>query len=116
MGSEIIASRRAFIALAAGLAVGFARGAADAQDGTTPTATPAAGLAEMPTSGGRRGGPVVVGTGELLTARRTGVPPVSIQIEKAGVDAPVERVDIVDGVMQNPSGPWVVSWYEDLPA
>jgi sortase (surface protein transpeptidase) len=40
--------------------------------------------------------------------------PVAIRIPKAAVDASVERVEITDGVMQNPSGPWVVSWYHDL--
>ncbi len=45
-----------------------------------------------------------------------GVAPVQILIDKAAVDAPIERRDIVDGVMQDPSGPWVVSWYDDLGA
>jgi sortase (surface protein transpeptidase) len=44
------------------------------------------------------------------------VRPAGIRIDKAAVDAPIETVQIVDGVMQNPSGPWVVSWYEQTAA
>ncbi len=39
--------------------------------------------------------------------------PVSIAIPDAEVDAEVERNQIVDGVMLDPSGPWVVSWYQE---
>ncbi len=39
--------------------------------------------------------------------------PTAIRIDKAQVDAEVETVEIVDGVMQNPTGPWVVSWYRE---
>lgn len=38
--------------------------------------------------------------------------PVAIVIPGAGVDAEVERSRIVDGQMLDPSGPWVVAWYE----
>lgn len=38
--------------------------------------------------------------------------PVTIQIPKAAVDAEIEQLQIVDGAMPDPSGPWVVSWYE----
>ncbi len=39
--------------------------------------------------------------------------PIAIQIDKAAVDAEVEQNQIVDGLMLDPSGPWVVSWYEE---
>jgi hypothetical protein len=39
--------------------------------------------------------------------------PVSISIPDATVDAEVERNEIVDGIMLDPSGPWVVSWYQE---
>ncbi|MDQ3539271.1 MAG: class F sortase [Chloroflexota bacterium] len=39
--------------------------------------------------------------------------PIAIQIDEAAVDAEVERNQIVDGLMLDPSGPWVVSWYEE---
>lgn len=41
------------------------------------------------------------------------VAPVSIVIPDASVNAEVERNQIVDGVMLDPSGPWVVSWYQE---
>ena len=76
-------------------------------------------LAEVPTVGGRRPGPLEPAAldqspGVAPEPERAAVAPISIQIEKAGINAPIERVAIIDGVMQNPSGPWVVSWYEDL--
>ena len=80
-------------------------------------------LSQVPSSGAARSGPIRLAASE--TGRETdtadrneaapeGVPPVAIQIDKISVDAEIERVEIVDGVMQNPSGPWVVSWYQDL--
>jgi len=41
-----------------------------------------------------------------------GQTPVEIRIPDAGVDAEIERQEIVDGQMLDPSGPWVVAWYE----
>jgi sortase A len=38
-------------------------------------------------------------------------PPVTIQIDAAGVNAPVETREIIDGELDAPSGPWVVAWY-----
>jgi sortase (surface protein transpeptidase) len=38
--------------------------------------------------------------------------PVAIMIPQADVDAEVERTKIVDGQMLDPSGPWIVAWYE----
>jgi Sortase domain len=74
-------------------------------------------MAEVPSTGGPRPGPIgEAGVAVPEEAPQEGVPPVAIQIEGTTVDAPIERVNIVDTVMQNPSGPWVVSWYEDLPA
>ena len=45
--------------------------------------------------------------------RVQGVIPIAIKIDKAQVDAQVETQEIIDGVMQNPSGPYVVSWYRE---
>jgi LPXTG-site transpeptidase (sortase) family protein len=42
-----------------------------------------------------------------------GVVPVAIKIVNAGVDAEVETIEIVDGKMEDPTGPWVVSWYKE---
>ena len=42
------------------------------------------------------------------------VAPVGLAIEAAGIDAGIEALRVVDGAMQDPSGPWVVAWYENL--
>ena len=93
--------------------------AALAQDDAADEEVPLA-LAELPSHGAARPGPIRVSPGredeEAAEEEPEGIPPVAIQIEKAAFDHPVERVEIVNGVMQNPSGPWVVSWYEDLAA
>jgi len=65
---------------------------------------------EMPTTGGLRPGPIGLNPAPVLAA---GVKPVAIKIQKAGVDAEVESIEIVDGKMQDPTGPWVVSWYKE---
>ncbi len=90
--------------------------AGDQDDGSTATVVAQAPLTaspvgEVPIWGGTRAGPL----GRVLPAR-TGshrVRPSAIRIDAARVDAAVETVAIVDGVMQNPSGPWVVAWYQD---
>ena len=48
----------------------------------------------------------------LNTAADPGQIPVAMRIPDAGVDAEIERQQIVDGQMLDPTGPWVVSWYE----
>ena len=65
---------------------------------------------DMPTSGGMRPGPVDLNPVQI---RRKGVAPVAMKIEKAQVDAQVEPQPIQDGVMLDPSGPFVIAWYED---
>jgi LPXTG-site transpeptidase (sortase) family protein len=65
---------------------------------------------EVPTTGGMRPGPAGLDPNPF---RAGGVRPVAIRIERAQVDAQVEVQEIVDGVMLNPSGPFVVSWYRE---
>lgn len=67
---------------------------------------------EMPTSGGARPGPGML---FVPPTPESGVFPVSILIPNADVDAVIERRRILDGVMQDPSGPWVVAWYLETP-
>ena len=69
-------------------------------------------LGEVPSYGGRRPGPF--NRPAPPPDRPAGVRPLSIEIERAAVNAEIEALDIVDGAMQDPSGPWVVAWYEDL--
>jgi len=83
---------------------------------STPASTPAIQSSlpgEMPTTGGLRPGPV--GQPPPESAIGTTVP-VSIMVEAAGIDAVVETLDIVNGRMENPTGPWVVSWYRQSAA
>jgi sortase (surface protein transpeptidase) len=70
-------------------------------------------LGDMPTSGGARPGPGVAALPPPPPI--AGAVPLSIFIPNAGVDAPVEQREIIDGVMQDPSGPWVVCWYKETP-
>lgn len=51
-------------------------------------------------------------TGQLRAAE--GSRPVAVRIAAIGVDAPVERLRVVDRRMQNPTGPWVVASYRGL--
>ncbi|MCA9862589.1 MAG: class F sortase [Thermomicrobiales bacterium] len=74
-------------------------------------------LSDIPTTGGRRPGPVILGASTVKIAaptRPAGFTPVELQADSIGLDAPVENGSIVDGVMLDPSGPWVVTWYSQL--
>ena len=87
------------------------------EDEATPEAAGAARIVstlvgEVPTTGGRRPGPFDLAPAPIV--RPAGVQPIAIQIEKAAVDAEIEPLRIVDGAMQDPTGPWVVAWYENL--
>jgi sortase (surface protein transpeptidase) len=62
-----------------------------------------------PTGSDLRVGPL----GLNPAATDAGVVPVTIRIPDATVDAEVELNEIVDGVMLDPSGPWVVSWFQE---
>ncbi len=89
---------------------------AAAQEGDEDTATTEA-LAEVPTTGARRPGPVILAATRVETPEPEpveGVAPIALQVDSVGVDAPIELGAVVDGVMLDPSGPWVVSWYEPL--
>jgi hypothetical protein len=68
----------------------------------------------QPTYGGMRPGPL--GLSPAPVTRNRGVRPVAIRVDTAGIDAQVEFLQIIDGVMQNPTGPWVVGWYEPTAA
>jgi sortase (surface protein transpeptidase) len=79
-------------------------------------------LSEVPSTGARRPGPVILAASRVAatdeesepTPAPEGVAPVELQIDSVGVDAPIELGAVVDGAMQDPSGPWVVSWYDQL--
>jgi hypothetical protein len=74
-------------------------------------------LAEVPTTGARRPGPVILAATRVAVPEPEqveGVAPIALQVDSVGVDAPIELGGVVDGIMMDPSGPWVVSWYEPL--
>jgi sortase (surface protein transpeptidase) len=90
--------------------------AAAAQESGEDVATTEA-LSEVPTTGARRPGPIILAASRVASPEPEpveGVAPIALQVDSVGVDAPIELGNVTDGVMQDPSGPWVVSWYEPL--
>ena len=73
-----------------------------------PRCRPPAHAGRVPSSSPLRASP------RRSQSRVEGVAPVALQVDSVGVDAPIELGAVVDGAMQDPSGPWVVSWYEQL--
>lgn len=79
-------------------------------------------LSEVPSTGAARPGPVLVNVTTGVAPAETvaeaeipeGVAPVLFQIPDYGVEAPVEVGAIENGVMTDPSGPWVIKWYNEL--
>ncbi len=100
-----------------------AAGAAqDGEEGTEPTPVGAEPIVpivstltgEVPSFGARRPGPVDLAPADAV--REEGVAPRSLRIDPAAVEAGIERSRVVDGAMPDPTGPWVVAWYENLGA
>jgi hypothetical protein len=99
-----------------------ADGASLAQDATpAAVASPAAGagliqstgIGPVPSTGGSRPGPVSLVRGRIVAEA---IAPVGLTVEAAGIDAGIENLRVVNGAMQDPTGPWVVAWYENLGA
>lgn len=112
-------SRRRFAVLAATATLLPMRFRSQAAAQEASDTAPTRGMAEVPSTGARRPGPVTLASvrvpaPETPEPQAVGFAPVEMQIESIGVDAPIEVGDIVDGAMANPSGPWVVAWYEPL--
>jgi hypothetical protein len=117
--------RQVVIAAGGGLATVLARTytVVLAQDDATPApvavGTPTAGsglikptgLGPVPSTGASRPGPANQVRSPAVSSV---IAPVGLTIESAGVDAGIERLRVVDGAMQDPSGPWEVAWYENL--
>jgi hypothetical protein len=105
-----VMTRRAFASLAvAGAAIFGAARTTFAQD-DNDNKIQSTKLGEIPTGGGIRPGPIGF---EPAVPTASGVIPVSIAIDAIQLNAQVETIEIVDGVMQDPTGPWVVSWYKE---
>lgn len=113
-------SRRGVAAAAgiAGLAVFTRQGLAQEESRSIgrpegPSAIVSTRTGEVPSTGTRRPGPV----DQVLRAtssRQPGLAPIALQVEAALIDAPIEVLQVIDGTMQDPSGPWEVGWYENL--
>jgi hypothetical protein len=104
------------VALLLGLLLPLMTAAAQETDADEDVATTEA-LSEVPSTGARRPGPVILAATSVAAPTPEhveGVAPIALQVDSVGVDAPIELGDVVDGIMQDPSGPWVVSWYEPL--
>jgi hypothetical protein len=74
-------------------------------------------IAEAPSYGVRRPGPVQLLAAPLDKAvpQAKALVPVQMVVPNAAVDAPVEIGTITpDGIMENPSGSFVVAWYEAI--
>lgn len=108
-------SRRSAVGLTLGAIVGATVTRPLVAQETSPESTPemvpiqSTTVGEMPTAGGLRPGPV--GQDSPLPTAANPSTPAQIVVEQAGIDAQVEIQEIINGVMQNPSGPWVVAWY-----
>jgi sortase (surface protein transpeptidase) len=80
--------------------------------GGVATGARASSGVQLPTWGEQAPGNLKAGPLGLNPVPDEGEIPVSIRIPDADVDAEVERNKIVGGQMLDPSGPWVVAWYE----
>jgi hypothetical protein len=101
------------LALLLGLLLPLVAAAQEADDDVATTEV----LSEVPTTGARRPGPVILAASRVAAPSPEpveGVAPIALQVDSVGVDAPIELGGVVDGIMMDPSGPWVVSWYEPL--
>ena len=95
------------LAMAGGIALGRVAVAQDDQEIVPIQSTE---LGPMPSTGTVRGGfasdrPAAMES--VATIR-----PAALVVTGAQIDAEIEVQQIVDGVMQNPTGPWIVAWYE----
>lgn len=104
-------TRRSFIAAMAASLVSFRAILAQSTPESTSEMVPieSTTTGELPSSGALRGGPVGQNSPQVRAANPSD--PANIVITSIGVNADIEHLDIVDGVMSNPTGPWVVSWY-----
>lgn len=112
-------TRRALLGSAALLGVSLPQWTSAQEGQATPEASPTAGIVsirptgvgDVPSTGASRPGPANIVRAMRLAAV---IAPVGLAIPSAGVDAGIERLRVVDGAMQDPSGPWEVAWYENL--
>lgn len=109
MTSDLRISRRALTRSGLGLAALASVGALSASASAAPKIE-STERGEMPTTGGLRPGPIGLNPQPI---QLSGAKPITLTIDTIGVNAQIETIEIVDGVMQDPTGPWVVSWYKE---
>ncbi len=76
-------------------------------------------IAEAPSFGVRRPRPVELTAAPLAkdVPQEKALVPVQMVVPNAGVNAPVETGTVTpEGVMLDPSGPWVITWYDAIAA
>lgn len=76
------------------------------------SASAAAQPGGLPDWGTGGSGDLTAGPLGLNSTPSLGQIPVQMQIPDAEVDAEVEVRTVVEGAMQDPTGPWVISWYD----
>ncbi|HLU34165.1 MAG TPA: class F sortase [Thermomicrobiales bacterium] len=109
------ATRRGIVGIALGGATAALSARVLVAQESTPESTPeqlpiqSTTVGAMPSAGGLRPGPIGQESPRPSAANPSA--PAQITVEAAGIEADVETIEIVNGVMQNPSGPWVVGWY-----
>lgn len=107
-------SRRSVLGAAAGAIIAGSMRNVTAQE-STPASTPelipiqSTTVGEMPSTGALRPGPI--GQQSPLPTAANPTDPVHITVEKAAINADIVTMQIVNGTMENPPGPWVVAWY-----
>jgi hypothetical protein len=109
MPSEPRFTRRTLTRTGLGLAALATIGGVPVSTSAAPK-TKSTEVGEMPTTGGLRPGPIGPNPAPAVSRRAR---PVTLTIDAIGVNAQIETTEIVDGVMQDPTGPWVVSWYKE---
>jgi hypothetical protein len=69
------------------------------------------GVGAVPSTGASRPGPVSQVRDRVIVES---IAPVGLTVETAGIDAGIEPLRVVNGALQDPTGPWIVAWYENL--
>lgn len=112
-GAARFSRRAAVAALGGALLLPLRTRAQDESDGGDA----GSGIAEVPSFGGRRPGPIDLLAGGTKQRRAKALTPIEYLVPDIGVDAVVEVGTITpEGVMEDPSGSWVMAWYEVLGA
>ena len=89
-------------------------GLATAQDGDsagTDQIRSSGGGGDVPTTGGMRPGP---GGERPVPPSSAGIVPIAMVSEVYAIDGEVYGAEIIDGAMQDPTGPFIVAWYPTL--